>query len=81
LDRGDPRTGPALAADPRVLTLIEHVVSAGREAGIPVSVCGDAAADPAVLPLLLRLGVRTISVGAARVPRVAGWIATVSTGS
>ena len=78
MDRADPRTGPALAADPRVLTLIEHVVSAGRQAGISVSVCGDAAADPGVLPLLLRLGVRTISVGAARVPRVAGWIATAS---
>jgi multiphosphoryl transfer protein len=38
-------------------------------------VCGDAAADPAVLPLLIGLGVRTFSVGAARLPQVAGWIA------
>jgi phosphoenolpyruvate-protein kinase (PTS system EI component) len=37
-------------------------------------VCGDAAADPAVLPLLIGLGVRTLSVGAARVPQVAEWI-------
>jgi len=38
---------------------------------VKVSVCGDAAADPAVLPLLIGLGIRTLSVGAARVPLVA----------
>jgi multiphosphoryl transfer protein len=75
LDRADPGTRPALAADPRVLVLIEGVVQAADAAGVKVSVCGDAAADPLVLPLLLGLGVRTLSVGAARVPQVAGWIA------
>jgi len=75
LDRADPQTRPALAADPRVLTLIKGVVQAAAAAGIKVSVCGDAAADPLVLPLLLGLGVRTLSVGAARVPQVADWVA------
>jgi phosphoenolpyruvate-protein kinase (PTS system EI component) len=79
LDRGGPGSQPALAADPRVLTLIESVVRAGKQAGVKVSVCGDAAADPAVLPLLIGLGVRTLSVGAARVPRVAQWIAQTDT--
>jgi phosphoenolpyruvate-protein kinase (PTS system EI component) len=74
LDRADPGTHPALAADPRVLALIEGVVQAAGHAGVKVSVCGDAAADPLVLPLLLGLGVRTVSVGAARVPQVASWI-------
>ena len=71
LDRADPATSPALAADPRVLTLIGSVAGTGAK----VSVCGDAAADPAVLPLLIGLGVRTLSVGAARVPQVARQIA------
>jgi phosphoenolpyruvate-protein kinase (PTS system EI component) len=75
LDRAAPETRPALAADPRVLALIEGVVAAAAAAGVKVSVCGDAAADPLVLPLLLGLGVRTVSVGAARVPQVADWIA------
>jgi phosphoenolpyruvate-protein kinase (PTS system EI component) len=79
LDRADPGTRPALAADPRVLTLIKRVVHAARTAGVKVSVCGDAAADPLVLPLLLGLGVRTLSVGAARVPQVARWIADTDT--
>jgi len=79
VDRADPGSRPALAADPRVLTLIANVVRAAGAAGVKVSVCGDAAADPLVLPLLLGLGVRTVSVGAARVPRVAGWIAAADT--
>jgi phosphoenolpyruvate-protein kinase (PTS system EI component) len=80
LDRAGPGSQPSLAADPRVLTLIESVVLAARQTGVKVSVCGDAAADPAVLPLLIGLGVRTLSVGAARVPRVAQWIAQTDAG-
>ena len=81
LSRADPRMGPALAADPRVLALISRVVAAAATSGIEVSVCGDAAADPRVLPLLIGLGVRTFSVGAARLPRVAEWVAAADTAS
>jgi phosphoenolpyruvate-protein kinase (PTS system EI component) len=79
LDRADPRMRPDLAADPRILALICGVVRAADGAGVGVSVCGDAAADPAVLPLLIGLGVRRLSVGAARVPQVAEWIAGADT--
>ena len=79
LDRADPQTRPALGADPRVLALIQKVVQAASGAGVKISVCGDAAADPLVLPLLLGLGVRTLSVGAARLPQVATWIAATDT--
>jgi phosphoenolpyruvate-protein kinase (PTS system EI component) len=75
LDRADHAMKPALAADPRVQSLIQHTVEAAAASNIPVSVCGDAAADPVVLPLLLSLGIRTLSVGAARVPQVARQIA------
>jgi len=79
VDRADPQSRPALAADPRVLALIQTVVQAAGAAGVKISVCGDAAADPLALPLLLGLGVRTLSVGAARVPQVATWIAATDT--
>jgi phosphoenolpyruvate-protein kinase (PTS system EI component) len=75
LDRADPATTPALAADPRVLALVATVARAAQAAGVGLSVCGDAAADPAVLPLLIGLGIRRFSVGAARLPQVAEWIA------
>jgi phosphoenolpyruvate-protein kinase (PTS system EI component) len=67
LTRSDPAAGPALAADPRVLALVRNVADAGRAAGIGVSVCGDAAGDPRVLPLLIGAGIREVSVAAARV--------------
>jgi phosphocarrier protein len=70
LGRRDPAAGPGLAAHPRVLALVKGVAKAGREAGISVSVCGDAAADPRVLPLLIGAGVKTVSVPAARVATV-----------
>jgi phosphoenolpyruvate-protein kinase (PTS system EI component) len=64
LARTDPGAGPALAADPRVLSLVRQVAGAGRDAGIGVSVCGDAAGDMRVLPSLLAAGIRVVSVAA-----------------
>jgi phosphoenolpyruvate-protein kinase (PTS system EI component) len=71
---------PADAAQPPVLAVIAHVVQVARDAGIGLSVCGDAAADPAVLPALLAIGVRTVSVGAAKVTAVARWIGETNAG-
>jgi multiphosphoryl transfer protein len=79
IDRADPRMRPGLAADPRVLAVLRDVVTAAADRAVPVSVCGDSAADPEVLPLLLGLGLRTFSVGAARLPQVAAWIADIDT--
>jgi phosphoenolpyruvate-protein kinase (PTS system EI component) len=76
-DRSELR--PADASERRVLAAIATTVRAAGEAGIGLSVCGDAAADPAVLPELLAVGVRTVSVGAAKVPAVARWIAQADT--
>jgi phosphoenolpyruvate-protein kinase (PTS system EI component) len=64
-----------------VLGLIAHVARAAREAGIGVSVCGDSAADAQVLPLLVGLGVDTLSVPAARVERVRSWVAALDAGA
>jgi phosphoenolpyruvate-protein kinase (PTS system EI component) len=66
---------PSDASERRVLAAIATTVRAAGEAGIGLSVCGDSAADRTVLPLLLAIGVRTVSVGAAKVPAVARWIA------
>jgi phosphoenolpyruvate-protein kinase (PTS system EI component) len=62
---------PSDAAERTVLAAIAATVRAAGEAGIGLSVCGDAAADPAVLPQLLAMGIRTVSVGAAQVAAVA----------
>jgi phosphoenolpyruvate-protein kinase (PTS system EI component) len=60
----------AVAHDPRVLALIASAVKAAHSEGIPVEVCGEAASDPTMLPLLVGLGIDELSVGAAQVGRV-----------
>ncbi|HEY6399375.1 MAG TPA: putative PEP-binding protein, partial [Solirubrobacteraceae bacterium] len=64
----------ARAHDPRVLRSIAHSVTAAGEAAIPIEVCGEAASDPVMLPLLVGLGVDELSVAAARVGPVRDWI-------
>jgi phosphotransferase system enzyme I (PtsI) len=64
-------------ADPAVLLLIARVAEHGGKAGIEVSLCGDAASDPALVPLLLRAGLRRLSVAPGSVGRVKAAIAGV----
>jgi phosphoenolpyruvate-protein kinase (PTS system EI component) len=78
-DRYARSATPAMAAHPKVLALIAHVAAAARQAGIPVSVCGDSAADPHVLPLLIGAGIDILSVPAARVGRVRDELAALDT--
>jgi phosphoenolpyruvate-protein kinase (PTS system EI component) len=64
----------ARAYHPRVLRSIARSVAAAHEAGIALEVCGEAASDAVMLPLLVGLGVDEVSVGAARVGEVRSWI-------
>ena len=54
---------------PAVLRSIRSVIHAAREAGIPVGMCGEAAADPALIPLLLSFGLNELSVNSASILR------------
>ncbi len=62
------RTSGALAgyndaADPAVLRLCSMTAAAARTAGISVSVCGEAAADPVTAALFAAMGMDKLSVG------------------
>ena len=47
---------------PSVLQLIYNVIVAGKEFGIPISMCGEMAGDPEFTKLLLGLGLRNFSM-------------------
>ncbi|MDX5333146.1 MAG: phosphoenolpyruvate--protein phosphotransferase [Gammaproteobacteria bacterium] len=55
---------------PAVLRALVQVVNAAHGAGKPISVCGEMAADPEAVLLLLGMGVDSLSVSVATMPRV-----------
>jgi phosphoenolpyruvate-protein phosphotransferase len=55
---------------PAVLRLVQFATEAALRMRMPVSVCGEMAANPKLIPLLLGLGLRSFSMNASAVPRV-----------
>ena len=55
---------------PAILRLLRTIITAGHEAGIPVSVCGEMASDPMSAVILLGMGVDELSMSAGSVPAV-----------
>ena len=68
VDRGNAKVEKLYTPfQPAVLRSIRNVISAGKRAGIPVGMCGEAAADPGLIPLLMCWGLDEFSVSAASV--------------
>ena len=66
VDRGNADVAYLYSAfSPSVLRMIRHVISEGKKAGIPVGMCGEAAADPLLIPLLISFGLDEYSVNPA----------------
>ena len=62
-DRGNPQVAYLNRPyDPAVLRSIRHIIRCAKNAGIPVGMCGEAAADPLLIPLLLDFGLEEFSV-------------------
>jgi phosphoenolpyruvate-protein phosphotransferase len=55
---------------PAVLRLVQFATEAALRMRMPVSVCGEMAANPKLTPLLLGLGLRSFSMNSSAVPRV-----------
>lgn len=53
---------------PSIIRMIRHIAQEGNKAQIPVSLCGEMAADPLMIPLLLGLGIRTFSCAPRYIP-------------
>lgn len=70
-DRGNPAVAELVDYyQPAVLTAISETCKAAQEAGIPVGMCGEMAADPTLTSLLLGLGVSKLSASSPAVPAV-----------
>ena len=62
---------------PAVLHSIDQSLKAGRQAGIPVIVCGEMASTPAYVVLLVGLGAKDLSMTPSSIPRVRRAIAGI----
>ena len=71
VDRTDPRVSALYEPlHPAVLRVIQEIVRAAGAEGLPLSLCGEMAADPLHALVLLGFGVRELSMSAAAIPRV-----------
>ena len=55
---------------PSVLIMIKRIIECGRKEGISVGMCGEAAANPMMIPLLISFGLTEFSVSAPSVLKV-----------
>ena len=71
IDRGHPTlSAQADGLHPAVLQLIDITVRSAHANGKWVGVCGELAADPLAVPILVGLGVDELSVSARSIPEV-----------
>ncbi len=71
VDRGNPSVAALYEPlHPAVLRMLRFVVRAAKAGGVPLSLCGEMASSPELIPILLGLGLRELSCPPRAVPRV-----------
>ncbi len=79
VDRGNEQVANLFRPfHPAVLRLVERVISVGARAGIPVSLCGEMAADPLAVPVLVGLGLKEFSMHPPALPLARSLIRALS---
>ena len=80
VDRGNKKVSYLYSTfNPAVLRSIRHIISCAREAGIMVGMCGEAASDPLMVPLLLAFGLNEFSMSASAILRTRKLVTEYST--
>lgn len=68
VDRGNDKVSYLYSTfNPAVLRSIHHIIECGRKEGIMVGMCGEAASDPLMIPLLVAFGLNEFSMSASAV--------------
>ena len=69
-DRGNDRIGYIYEVyQPSVLRSLKRIIEEGNKAGIMVGMCGEAAADPLIIPVLISFGLGEFSVSSPSILR------------
>ncbi len=68
VDRGNEKISYLYSPlNPAVLRSIRYIIECGRKEGIMVGMCGEAASDPLLIPLLLAFGLNEFSMSASAI--------------
>lgn len=79
IDRGHPiLSAEADGLHPSILNLIDQTIKAAHKHGKWVGICGELAADPKAVPILMGLGVDELSMSPNSIPLVKAQIRTLS---
>lgn len=79
VDRNNPRVADLYdSCHPAVLSALQRLATESAQLGVPVSVCGELAGDPAGALLLMGMGFNTLSMNAPSLPRVRAAIRRVT---
>ena len=79
VDRGNENVSYLYSVfNPSVLRLIKHVIDSGHKENIEVGMCGEAAANPCMIPLLIDMGLDEFSVSSGMILKVRKEIASWS---
>jgi phosphotransferase system enzyme I (PtsI) len=79
VDRGNEEVADLFRPfHPGVLRLVERVITCGKECGIPVSLCGEMAADPLGVPVLVGLGLEEFSMHPPALPVIRSLVRELS---
>lgn len=79
VDRGNDKVSYLYSTfNPAVLRSIRHIIACGRAEGIMVGMCGEAASDPMMIPLLLAFGLNEFSMSASAILKARKMITSFS---
>lgn len=75
MDRNNARVSKSYDhLHPAVISEIARIIEIAAKHDLPLSVCGEMSSDPIAVVLLMGLGIRTLSMSAAQLPRIKGLI-------
>ncbi len=71
VDRGNEKVANLYSHfHPAVLRMIKMTIDAGKQANIPVGMCGEMAGDPLAVPILLAMGFESLSASHSVIPEI-----------
>jgi phosphotransferase system, enzyme I, PtsP len=79
VDRGNLRVSNRYdALHPGVIQTIATIINSCQALNLELSICGEMASDPVAAALLVGMGVKSVSMGASRIPKIRAVILNIS---